>query len=340
MRTPTLWAGTYANAGGLGLYRLFLDSKAGLTAGAPIDQAKNASYGCYSPRHDLLYLVDERPDGRLGIFRRSGDGWVAATWVESSGDAPCFVDLAPTGDAIAVANYGSGTLALIPLESATGTPRPNRAVHRNTGRSVHERQNGPHAHCARFTPDGRWLYKTDLGTDKILAFHVGEASGLAAPTLAFAAPPGAGPRHLIFSARIPVAWLLCELDSSITLLHVGEGKLETIARFSALPGGYRGESLGGHIAVNGREDRLYVTNRGHDSVGVFALDAVGRPEALAFVPSGGRSPRHLLLREADRDMLVANEKGGTVVRFGVAADGMLARRETVRVPGAAFLIEA
>jgi 6-phosphogluconolactonase len=335
-----LWVGTYEKAGGRGLYPIDVDRNADLLVGAPIGAALNASFGCYSEQHGLLYLVDESDPGRLGTFRRDGDGWSNNAWAESFGSAPCFAALSPNEGAIAVANYESGTLALFALDPETGEPLEQIAVHQNAGCSIHERQTAPHAHCARFTPDGRWLYQTDLGTDEVLAFRTGIGAHLGARTVALATPAGAGPRHLLFSARAPLAWLLSELDSSITLLRVGDGKLETIERVSALPGDFDGESLGGDIAVNESEDRLYVTNRGHDSIGVFDLDAAGRPSPRQFVSSGGRSPRHLVLREGARDLLVANEKDSTIVRFDLAPDGTLEPAGMVEVPGAAFIIEA
>jgi 6-phosphogluconolactonase len=130
-----------------------------------------------------------------------------------------------------------------------------------------------------------------------------------------------------------------ELASTLTLLKVGDGHLEATHVQSTLPPDFAGESLGGHLAISGTGERIYVTNRGHDSIGVFALQEGNRLMPLQHVPSSGASPRFFLLLEEERRLVVANEVGCTVSIFAILADGRLVPLdEPFPLAGAAFVM--
>lgn len=244
---------------------------------------------------------------------------------------------------LAVANYASGSVALFRLDERTGLPIEPPILRRNHGKGpVEGRQDGPHAHCACFGPDRRWLFQADLGTDEVLAYAVDAATGsLGERRVAFRAPAGSGPRHLVFHPVLPLALLVSELASTLTVLEVGEGILSARRTVSTLPPGFSGESLGGHLSLNSAGDRVYVTNRGHDSIAIFAWDASGALELLQHAPSGGRSPRSFVLLEAERLLLLVNEEGGEISVFNVRDDGALSPVDAgLVVPGAAFLFVA
>lgn len=331
------WIGSYAANGGAGLYPLTVTDAGEWRTEPAEDSIRNASHGVRSARHGLVYLVDEVA-GTLGAWRFDG-AWSCAARVEAGGDGPCFVALDPAEARLAVAHYGSGSAALFDLDPATGLPAPAPARWQAHGHGTDpERQEGPHAHCVVFAPDGSWLYVVDLGTDRIVAFDPGRS--FAEPRLAFAAPAGSGPRHLILHPTRPLACLVSELASTITLLAVDGPVLRPLDRCSTLPAGFAGESLGGHIGFAAAGTRVYVTNRGHDSIALFAV-ADERLALLGHVPSGGASPRFFHLDEGRREMLVAHEEGGGVTRFAVGDDGRLSRRPgALGVPGAVFILGA
>ena len=153
---PPLAIGTYAGGGGGGVYAL-VD---GWTLGDVYPAAANASFGAYSPRFGLHYLVDERDAGAIGVHRHGVAGWEWLARVAVGGAAPCHVALNHAQTALAVANYASGSVALFRLDAA-GLPVEPPAIHANTGRGPNAaRQEGPHAHWVGFSPDGRWLYQT------------------------------------------------------------------------------------------------------------------------------------------------------------------------------------
>lgn len=330
----TLWAGTYALKGGRGLHPITRSSAGGWSVGEPAEVAANASFGTWSPKHRLHYLVDEQ-GGTLGAYRHDS-GWRRLAAVPTGGSQPCHVALSRNEEHIAVANYGDGSLALFSLDGITGLPSPSPDIYRNSGRGPHpDRQEGPHAHCVTFDYDGQWLFQVDLGTDQILAFST--QSGLRDPCVAFRAPPSSGPRHLIFHPGSEFCFLVSELASTVQLLQRENETLRSLQSLSTLPKEGKEESLGGHIGMNAGGDRLYVTNRGHDSVATFAFDGE-KLSLLQHRASGGASPRFFLLIEDQEMIVLANEEGGNVTAFMLESDGTLGRQIfDLPVPGAAFL---
>lgn len=335
---PELHVGTYSEPAAL--YPLRLSPPWSL--GAPYRGAPNASFGACSRRHGLHYLVDERQDGLLRVFRHDVTGWEPLARVSTRGAEPCYVSLDIDERWLAVANYGSGSIALFGLDPRTGLPGGPVAVLANQGGGpIADRQEGPHAHCAIFGPDGKWLYGVDLGTDEVLAFPFDPDRGAVGErSPAFRMPPGSGPRHLVFHPRRPIAFLVTELTSSLVVFDVAGGTLSLRQQISALPPNFAGESLGGHLAINAAGDRVYVSNRGHDSIAVFAFDEAGELSPLQYVPSGDASPRFFLLLERQHLFLVANEEGNSVAVFEVASDGRLQPLARVPVPRPAFVFSS
>lgn len=338
----SLWIGTYVGGGGEGLYPLQRDA-AGWTAGRPDPAARNASFGAYAPRFDLHYLVDEHADA-IGAFRRRGAQWDCLAQVAAGGAAPCHIALDRGESWIAVANYASGSVALYRLDPASGLPIGAPIVHEATGSGPNrERQQSPHAHWVGFAPDNRSLYATDLGADVIRAFAFDEHRGtLGSPTTAFVAPPGSGPRHMLFHPKHPrSAYLACELSSELVVLDVNDVGLEQRSALSTLPAGSTDGSIVAHIAANLAGDRLYVSNRGDDSIAVFALDAHGDPVLLQHVASGGASPRFFQLIEHEHLVIVAHERDHRVTQLAILPDGTLEPADAgVMIPGAAYIIAA
>ncbi|MES3151422.1 lactonase family protein [Sphingomonas faeni] len=343
LSAPTLWIGTYAGGGGEGAYPLIAAGTA-YVAGVPYRDAQNASFGTYSPRFDVHYLVDERDEGAIGIHRWDGDRWIPLGRVDTGGGAPCHVALDMTQSCVAVAHYASGSVALYRLDPASGLPIGLPAVYANSGSGPNpERQRSPHAHWVGFGLDNRFLYVADLGTDAVLAFAFDAEQGrLAAPVIAFSAVPGSGPRHLLFHARHPrSAYLACELTSEIVALDVFGARLHGRKTLSTLPDDWHGANIVAHIGANAAGDRLYVSNRGHDSIAVFALNAEGELTLLQHVLSGGASPRFFLLLENEARMVVAHERDHRVTMLDIMPDGTLTPTDiAVTVPGAAFALLA
>lgn len=336
-RGARLLAGTYANAGGAGL--VSLNGAGGRWTVAEADGAiRNASFGVTGRRRGVRYLLDEQQRGMLGIYdaalRRIG----AASTL---GADPCHAAIDADGRRLAVANYSSGSVALWALDPATGLPRGAAQLIRHSGRGPNaERQGEPHAHWVGFSRDGRYLHAVDLGADAVFAHRVDPRTGRVAATItAYRAEPGSGPRHLAHHPRLPVAYLVAELANTVTVLDAGpDGTFAARSRISTLPDGARGASAAAHIALNAAGTRLYVSNRGHDSIAVFAVARDGGLRLLQHVACGGHWPRFFRLLEDRGEMLVANQRSGDVARLPLRADGRLdAATGTITVPGVVFL---
>lgn len=330
--------GTYADGGGAGLCTLRHDEVNGWAVGEADPAIRNASFATYSARHRLYYIVDEQADGAVGVYRKTAAGLERVARVATLGAEPCYIALNHQEDMLAAANYGSGSIALFRLDP-DGVPFAPPVVRANSGAGpVADRQAEPHAHCVCFGPDDRWLYHVDLGTDQIIAYPVDRATRqLGAPAIAFAAPPGSGPRHLVFHPTLPLALLASELASTLSVLQVDGGTLVVRDTVSTVPDEGARASLCGHLTFDAAGARAYVTNRGQDSVAVFACDAAGGLTLLQHVPSGGRSPRAFVLLEAERQMLLANEEDGSIAAFALDADGRLSPTGApIALAGAAF----
>ncbi|VXD00505.1 lactonase family protein [Sphingomonas sp. 8AM] len=310
--------GTYAASGGAGLLPITRAADGRWTPGAPLSHVRNASWIVASDRHGLRFAVDEVAN-EVAVYR--GDDWTRIAAVPSGGSAPCHLALSPDHRNLAVANYGSGSVTRLAL-GADGLPQ-GAETWSGAGRGPDaDRQAGPHAHWVGFAPDGTVIH-VDLGADRIMT---GDRA-------LYAAPPGSGPRHLARHPAAPLAYLVSELASTLTVLDTGDPQWRATEIVSTLPADAGRDSLGGEIVLDAAAGRLYVSNRGHDSIATFALDDPAQPRLLRHVASGGASPRFIL--PVGDDLLVAHEEHGGVTVLA-AKDGYV--RQRLDVPGAAFLL--
>ena len=333
--------GTYRGGGGAGIQPLCRDEAGAWRLGAPYADAPNASFSIYAPGRRLHYIVNEAEAGSVGVHRYADQRWERLALFAVDGAAPCHIALDPTETLLAVANYMSGSVTLLRLDPQSGLPTGAVQVSANQGSGPNPaRQEAPHAHWVGFSPDGRWLYQTDLGTDEILGFPIAAEGTLHAPQRAYRAAPGSGPRHLLLHPRLDQrAYLIGELDNTLSVLDRSDGSFTHRATLSTLPNGWHGDSIVAHLAINRAGDRLYVSNRGHDSIAVFALDDAGVPTLLGHTATGGASPRHFLLLDDAGLVIVAHEKAQTVTTLTIDADGLLhPTGMSVAVPGAAYVV--
>lgn len=276
--------------------------------GDPDLSIRNASYAVFSPRHDLYFIVDEREDGHLGAYRRQDGRWTQLRYLSSEGAGPCFVTLNDDETALAVANYDSGSVAWFDIGEDGQLSGP-RLVHRNAGGGPDpERQEAPHAHCVRF--HGHLLYSTDLGTDEILMHTADEKSET---VVAARIAGGEGPRHILFHPSKALAYVLTEMGSRLFTFAVqGDGQLTQINDVSTLALGNATKSIAAHLEISADATRIYVSNRGDDSLAVFDLATDGIPQFVDCSPTGAADPRHFRLLEEQARVVVAHQKGGRV----------------------------
>jgi 6-phosphogluconolactonase (cycloisomerase 2 family) len=229
--------------------------------------------------------------------------------------------LSPNGRFLVMANYGSGTVAVLPvrqdgalgdrvqLVALEGKPGPHRVE-----------QAGSHPHHVVFDPSGRFVLVPDKGLDRVFVFRFDETSGQLRPTAqgSVAARAGAGPRHLAFHPSLPVVWVLNELASAATTYSwdAQDGSLRPIQIVPSLPPDFTGESTAAEIAVSRDGRFVYCSNRGHDSVAAFRSDPkTGVLTSIGWTPTQGQSPRFIGFDPAHRFLCAANQDSDTIVTF-------------------------
>ncbi|ALW86517.1 hypothetical protein AUC43_16365 [Hymenobacter sedentarius] len=311
----------------------------------------NPTYLTMDAGRRFLYAVSETQTfkgakgGGVSTFavdRRTGD-LALLNQQPSNGASPCYISLDHSGKVALVANYVSGTVSLLPLQP-DGKLAPATATDQHEGSGPHKNQNGPHAHCIIPDPANAFAFAVDLGTDKVYVYRLNPAQGQLAlmPEPAFVARPGAGPRHLTFHPNGKLAYLINELNSTVTALVYDPtaGKFRELQTLSALPAGFVGDNSCAdiHVSPNGRF--LYASNRGHNSIAVFAIDASsGTLTPVQDVDTQGKTPRNFALDPSGRLLLVANQNSNNVVTYRIDQQtGLLTPTgQTAEVPSPMFL---
>ncbi|MEY2877758.1 MAG: 6-phosphogluconolactonase, partial [Verrucomicrobiota bacterium] len=259
--------------------------------------------------------------------------------VSSGGPGPCHLALDATGKNLVVANYSGGSTAVLRV-GADGRLGALTARIQHVGKSVHpQRQEAPHAHCATLAPDNRFALICDLGLDQVLVYRLDAERGTLTPAATpFARlAPGAGPRHLAFRPDGKFAYVINELASTVTTFayDAASGRLTEVATVSTLPAAYAGKSTTAEIAVHPSGKFLYGSNRGHDTLALFAIDATsGRLTATGHEEIGGKIPRHFALDAAGKIAITENQNSDTMVvhRIDPANGKFLPLGQSVAVP--------
>lgn len=250
---------------------------------------------------------------------------------DCGGANPVHLDIHPSGRFLVVASYTDGMVAALPINT-DGTLVPISDLIAQTGDpGPHPvEQAGPHPHHSPFDPAGRFVAVPDKGLDRtfIYVFDVERGRLLPGDPPSVVAQPGAGPRHAAFHPHLPYAYIINELDSTITTFgyDAERGRLDPRQRVSTLPPGYTGASATAEIAVAPSGRFLYGSNRGHDSIAIFAIDqSTGTLASVGWQPCGGKTPRFFALDPSGSFLYSANQGSDTIVAFRVdQATGALA----------------
>lgn len=314
---------------GIHLYRMDPASGELLPAGVA-KGVKNPSYLCLDPTRRFLYAVNE-----LKVHEEGEGGSVSAFSVNPStgepsllnrqptgGTDPCYVTTDNSGRHLMVANYSSGSVSVYPvLEDGSLAAASDFVQHE--GSSVDPgRQNGPHAHSSVFDAANRFVHVCDLGTDRVVTYRFHADSGRLErkETESAQMKAGAGPRHLLFSADGRFAYVVNELDSTVTLCAHEEasGKLTPLESTSTLPADFRGENSCADLNMHPSGLFLYASNRGHDSIAIFGRDvASGRLTPVGYESTRGSTPRSFAIDPNGNILLVANQAGDNIVPFRI-----------------------
>jgi len=325
-----MYVGTYTGPESKGIYAYRFDATTGeVTPLGLAGEAKNPSFLAIHPNHKFLYAVGESADGgawggsvsAFALDRATGK-LTFLNSAPSGGKGPCHLVVDKTGKNLVVANYGSGAAAVVPIQADGRLGKPSSTI-QHIGSSVdHARQQGPHAHSANLAPDNRFAFVADLGLDKVLVYKFDAAKGTIAPnTPPFATvAPGSGPRHFTFHPSGKFAYVINEMGSTVTAFSydAAGGVLTSLQTISTLPQGFSGKSYCAEVVAHPSGKFLYGSNRGHNSISVFAIDpAKGTLTAVEQTPTDGKWPRNFNIDPTGKYLFAANEQSNDIFIFRI-----------------------
>jgi len=335
-----LFVGTYTEKESKGIYAYRFDTASSeLTPLGVAAETTNPSFLAVDPSGHFLYAVNEVPTykgatgGAVSAFaiNRQTGKLSLLNEVPSRGADPCYISFDRSGKFALVANYTGGSVAVFPVQS-DGRIGAASAFVQHAGSSVSkERQEGPHAHWIETTPDNRYAIAVDLGLDELLVYRFDAKTGALTPNdPPFAKlDPGAGPRHLAFHPSSKFAYVVNELQSTVTTFSydADRGAFHKLGSVSTLPKNFSGTNDTAEIHVHPNGKFLFASNRGHDSIVVFTIDL--KSGALTLVdhfPTGGKTPRNFEIDPTGKVLFVANQDTNNIVLFRIDPDtGRLSR---------------
>ncbi len=323
-----VYFGTYTRGANSskGIYRSKLDLPTGKLSDPVLAvEAVNPSFIEFHPNGKFLYAVSE--SGQTGIVSAYAVDPVTGdlrllNQQPSSGSGPCHVSIDSKGKNVLVANYGSGSAGVIPINPNGSLAKPTASV-QHTGSSVNaQRQKGPHAHSINASSDNRFAFVADLGIDKIMIYRLDIEKGTLTPnTPEYAkAKPGAGPRHFCFHPDGNRAYVINELDGTMTAFtyQADSGTLTETQTVTTLPQGFKGSNSCAEVRVHPNGKFLYGSNRGHDSIVVYRINpANGKLTFVEHVTAGIKTPRNFNIDPTGKFCIVANQGNNTVAVFRI-----------------------
>ncbi|MEM8857922.1 MAG: lactonase family protein [Chloroflexota bacterium] len=324
--TYTRMEGHLITANGKGIYVYEFDLSTGeLSYQSEIHGVVNPSFLTIGPHGKTLFATSEigqaEPGGlsSYAIDQKTGD-LAHLNTVDSGGSSACYVTVDQTGRYALIANYSSGNVGIFPIRP-DGSLAEASDFQQHTGSGPNpNRQEGPHAHCIVIDPTSRYAFAADLGTDQIIGYLIDFDGGKLVPHSQIKLAAGSGPRHLVFHPNGQMAFVIQELSSEITALAYDPelGRFEIIETVSTLPADFVSESHCADIHVSSDGRFLYGSNRGHDSIVIYAIDQTsGHLGLLGHQSTLGEVPRNFVIDPTGTYLLAANQNSDTVVTFRI-----------------------
>jgi 6-phosphogluconolactonase len=326
---PATAAYVYAGCGNGEILQFGFDVATGeLTPKAKFAGGSNPSFLAVDPTAKYLYAVNEGSSEVAAFSIAKGTGALTLlNRVSSMGNGPAFVSVDKTGKYALVANYGGGNVNVFKIE-------PDGKLGARTGGDAP----GAKAHSILTGPSNKFAYVPTLGIDAIAQYAFDDTKGTLTPL----SPPkastaaGAGPRHIDFHPSGAFAFVMNETDDTVMSFKIeASGALTSQQTLTTLPSGFAGSMNSGadiHVHPNGKF--LYSSNRGHDSIAMFAIDAAGKLTSIGHEPTGGQRPRNFHIEPSGQILLAANQSSNNIVTFRIGADGKLTKLKTAMIGAA------
>lgn len=326
-----VYVGTYSQRGSQGIYVFQFDRvKATLKQIQTVPGLESPTFLTVDNTGRFLYSVNR---GRADVNDKGGSvsayaidaktGHLSGLNTRSSyGEAPCFISLDRSGKHAFICNYLGSNMLVLPVfrDGLLGVPSDSKKYF---GSSVNtERQSEPHIHSSYPSPDNRFLYVCDLGTDKVYVYQFDAATGrLSDAQIPFTSvAPGSGPRHLAFHPNGKFAYLVEELTSTVCVFGVNTetGALTVVQdTVRALPSGFTGTNTSADIHLHPNGKFLYMSNRGHNSISLFSVGSDGLIKLIDVLAIAGKTPRNFMIDPRGEFMFVANQDSDTILLFRI-----------------------
>jgi 6-phosphogluconolactonase len=328
-----VYFGTHTGIKSKGIYISRFGTGSGeLSAPTLAAETVNPAYVAIDPRNRFLFAVNETdrfngqacgsvtafkldaPTGQLEFLNQQPSG----------GTSPCHIAVDSPGKYALVANYNSGSVAVFPVQT-NGFIGPPTAVIQHHGPGANPQQQAkPHAHCIAVDAANHRVFACDLGLDKVMIYLLNETNGALVPNEIpwVELKPGSGPRHMAFSPDGRHAYVINELDSTLTAFTCNpeHGALNEIQTVSMLPEAFRGKSTCAEVAIHPSGKFVYGSNRGDDSIVVFAVDGPGgRLDFVERQPTRGKTPRCFAIDPTGQYLIAANQDSDGIVVFRINA---------------------
>ncbi len=333
------YVGTYTEdsgkaTGSKGIYAYRFDAAtSAITALGPAAESTNPSFVAVAPNGRFLYAVNEVANfkgpnsGGVSAFSIDRDKNGRATGkltflneVASRGAGTCYIIVDRSGKYVLVANYDGGSVAVFPIQKDGSLGEASGFVQHTGHGADPQRQEAPHAHSIDLSADNRLAYVDDLGLDELLVYKFDAAEGTLTPNdPPFAKlDPGSGPRHFALRADGKFAYVLSEMKGTVTAFANDNGKLRTLQTITTLPPGFSGHVEDAEIEILPSQKFLYASNRGYDSIAVFAIDHDhGTLTLVEITPTKGKTPRHFQIDPTGQFLFAENEESNNIVVFRI-----------------------
>jgi 6-phosphogluconolactonase len=257
----------------------------------------------------------------------------------SGGSGPCYITVDKVGQNVLVANYGGGSVSVLPLHPDRTLGEASCFIQHQGKGSDPNRQEAPHAHSINLDLANRFAFAADLGLDKILIYRFDATAGKLTPNQPayVELQPGSGPRHFSFDPSGKFAYVINEMLLTVTAFSYqpDKGILTEIQTTSTLPEGATGTNFStAEVQVHPSGKFLYGSNRGHDTIAVFSIDtSTGKLTQVEHQSTRGKTPRNFGIDPSGKFLLAANQDSGNLAVFRIdGKSGRLSFLSEVKVP--------
>lgn len=325
-----VFVGTYTQGDSEGIYVLQLDLETGKLEKKSVVASENPSFVAVHPGGKFLYAVNEvskfkgKSAGAVSSFAfdASSGKLTPLNQQSSGGPGPCHLVVDKTGSCVVTANYGGGSVVSHRIRKDGRLSKPVSFI-QHEGSSVNpQRQKGPHGHSINIDNSGRFAVAADLGLDKLLVYRINTRKGTLKPhsPVSTSVAPGAGPRHFAFYPNGKNACVINELLRTVTVFNWDSkaGTLKEIQTLSTLPQDAKPTGSTAEVQVHPSGRFVYGSNRGHDSVVVYAVDSkTGKLTWVENEPTRGKTPRNFGIDPTGTFLLAANQSTNNIVVFRI-----------------------